>query len=114
MSDLVVRQTNLTQKSNTIENLRQATIEIRKTCDTVCKKIHACESPEMLTELRCKVRSNISILAKFESEIADNPTAASEKDRDDFLSLKREMEQLSVKIDNLSSYIETKQSIDGI
>ena len=68
----------------------------------------------MLIELRCKVRSNISILAKFESEIADNPTAASEKDRDDFLSLKREMEQLSVKIDNLSSYIETKQSIDAM
>ena len=112
MSDLVVRQTNLTQKSNTIENLRQATIEIKKTCEIVCKKIHACESPEMLMELRAKIRSNISILATFESELADNPATASEKEKEDFLTLKREMEQLSVKIENLSSYIETKQSIE--
>ena len=113
MSDLVVRQSNLTQKSNTFENLRQATAEIKKTCETVCKKIHACESPETLTELRCKIRSNMSILATLEAEMAENrPSPSSEKDRQDFITLKREMEQLSVRIENVSSYIETKENIE--
>ena len=112
MAELVVCQTNLTQKSSTIENLRQSTMEIKKACDAVSKKIHSCDSQEILLELRSKVRSNISVLAGFESEIADQPMSTSGKGRDDVIMLKREMDNLSFNIDNLLSYLEAKQSID--
>ena len=113
MAELVVCQTNLEQKSNALENLRQSTVEIKKACDTVCKKIHSCDSQEILMELRCKIRSNTSILANLESEIADRPMiGTSDKDRGNIITLKREMDLLSVKVDNLLSYIEAKQSID--